>query len=465
METMLAQTSAADTGSSPNNADAFAAQIQHLIEVAGDLHASKVAGDYERFQETCDAVGLTGPIGLLNQPAVEFYWHRMDGIRSSGGIKEAKTNTHIAAALGIGLNNKDTPRNRLLYHLFECVAPDLFRAEITDGPHVGGKQGKKLNGSRRVLMFDQRHEEADTWHMSMVSFFKGKTPADIVDQRVFQKSEPLRRALDDVTGLKLGELLFRLQMILPDARTAPLIGEVLKRGMAGEEVILTGAFCPDYGYEPTGNPALPWRYTFDTLGEGVGLVAQQFARVIPPLSRFLTGLGVRHKIVLGIGDFEADSQKILDRVGLNYEQFVTRCKRSLEAFGVLMGPDLPVTLELSDADRCKGRLRPYAREATAAMVNGNFGCMPEVFDDPDELVDQIVRDNGTFYKRWYRPDITDAEIREIVLAQGGEYAALSRIDREDFGSNVIIISGDRPMMHAFDNYHDVMPVLCVKRAY
>ncbi len=443
---------------------AFAEQIQNVIATAGHLHACKVGGDFSAFEEACRTAGLVGPIGTKKEEAAKFYWERMTGDKTFTSLMSVKTNGELACALGILLKNDDTAKNRLLYHLFEAHVGNLFRVDIVDGPYVGGKAGRSLN-QRRVQMFHVQGERSDPWGIKLCTLFQGKTPADILDQRVAEKSGPLCEALGPDIGLKLGSLLYRLHMILPDAMVSPLLGEILKRGLAGEEVILTGAFCPDYAYEKTGNPNLPYRYTFEGVGNGVGLVARQFARVIPPLSKFLGEMGVKHRVILGIGDFEADSAETLARVKLTYDEFVAQCQGSLKAFKAMIGEETPVTLELCDADRCKGRLRPYAGEATSRMLQGDFGRMGEVSGDPETVVQRIIRDNGDFYRRWYSPDMSDTEIRRIVLTQGGEYAALSRIYAEDLGKNVIVISGDRPEMHKFDDFFDVVPTLCVKRAY
>lgn len=457
----------------PKVQDGFVVQISNLVTTAHRMHGFKVADDFPAFEEACSAVGIVGDIQGV--PAARFYWERMTGRKTDRHLHEVRDNGQLSDALGIQLNGQDTAKNRFLYHLFEVVFPGLFRVEIVDGKHRGGRASKKYRegnqwvspeGVRRVRMYDRRPRYEGAWHIHLFSLFQGNHPANFVASHVRQKSGPLVAALGQENGLALGQLLYDLQMILPDHFTATLLRGVLEKGMSGEEVVIAGAFCPDYAYEETEDPNLPYRYTFDGLGAGVGLVAQQFARVIPPLSRFLTGMGVRHRIVLGIGDFEADSSLILAQVGCDHDEFVRRCKQSLKAFEALPGVSgLPLTLELSGVDRCKGRLRPYAQEATECMLQGNFGRMVEVFRGPEQVVDQIVRDNGTFYQRWFS-GISDADIRRKVLEQGGEYAALSRIYAEDFGADrTIVISGDRPMMHAFDNVHAVLPTLCVKRAY
>lgn len=441
----------------------FQQQISDTIALLVALHEARMREDYSAFEELCMTAGLTGEIGTPPVPASLFYFQRLDTRKSMKPLEDAKSNTDAAESLGVLLHNNDTPRNRLLYHAFQAQVGQLFHADIIDGPHLGGEKSKKRTDVRRVTMMDVRRHTS--WHVPVYRYFQGVKPSDIIDQRIKEKSLPLRNALGEEMGRTLGELLYALKMILPDERTAVLTAAAIRRATEEHPLVLAGAFCPDYAYEETGDPNLPYRYTFDGLQTGIGLVAQQFARVIPSLSAFLSTYEIPHRVVLGIGDFEADSHAVLQRVGCDYAEFVRRCSASLEAFRSAVGEGLPLELELCDTDRCRGRLRPYAKEAMERMLQGDFGRMREMYPDPEDIVRDIIKDNGTFYKRWFGPGTTDEQVREIVLAQGGEYAALARIYREDFGENVVVISGDRPMMHAFDDHHVVVPTLCVKRAY
>lgn len=442
----------------------FGEQVDDVIAIALNLAHLRANDDYDAFQEACVTAGLDQTIDGRQEP--RLYWDLMMSPKPSvtTTVGNARTPTQLALALGIQLSNDRVARCTLLYRLIEQKFPDLFRMLLVPGPHVGGKQARHTADRRKLLLHQGPSQQS--WNANLCRIFQGHHPSDFVDCQLAEKCKPLQQAMGRDAGLKLGKLLFELKMILPNAQISQLLNGVLQRGKAGRTVTLVGAFCPDYAYERTDDPNLPYRYTFDGLGTDVGLVALQFVRVIPPLSRLLTEMGVSHRIVLGIGDFEADSADVLRRVGCDYGEFVSRCSKSLDAFRAQIGPDLPVTLELCDADRCKGRLRPYGNEATARMLRGDFGRMGELYPDPNRVVDRIVKDNGAFYKRWYSPDMTDDQIRAIVLNQGGEYAALARIYAEDFGhDDVIVISGDRPMMHAFDAVYAVQPVLCVKRAY
>jgi hypothetical protein len=336
---------------------------------------------------------------------------------------------------------------------------------LTHRPHATAKESRGL--PPRVTLYRPANGRPKTsWQSHLFLLYQGVNVNDIIHRHIRERSAHLYELMGD-DGHRLGQLLHDLRMLIPDEAMGRLLHGVLQRGKTGETIRILGAFCPDYSYEATGDPGLPYRYTFDGLGEDVGLVAQQFARVTRPLSQFLTSLGVQHELIYGIGDFEADDPDILRRVGCDYAEFVRRCTCSLEAFRQRMGDDLPLKLELCDAHRCKGRLRPYAARATERMMGGDFGRIGELFPNPEKVVKTIIKENGSFYKKWFqKPDMSDDEVRAIVLKQGGEYSALADIYTEDCGAdNVIVLSGDRPLMHTFDCLNQKVPILCVKRAY
>lgn len=300
--------------------------------------------------------------------------------------------------------------------------------------------------------------------MAVYRFLQGQQPAQFT-AAFLQAAGPLCQYLGQGKGMELAELLVNRKMLLPPAKIVELLARVLHQGQAGERITMVGAFCPDYAYQETGNPQIPYRYTFDGVGEKVGLVAQQFVRIVPSISQFLRTLGIDHRIVLGIGDFEADSESVLQRVGLNRTEFIRRCQSSLDAFRAMVPADLPLTLELFGEERGQGRFRQYANEATATMLTGDFGRMTELYDDLAAIIARIPAQYRTFYERWYDHPMSDQEVNQIVFSQGGEYAALARIYQEDFGSNIIMLAGDRPEMHRFNVFYALMPTLCAKRAY
>jgi len=370
------------------------------------------------------------------------------------------------------------PRNWLLYRVLSLVIPDIFQCVLTGRVHMGGKDGKKQSlagqigkpqcppDSLRILFprfpTDANSDRGDP--LSIWRFLQGAAATQF-SQAVVRAAHNLQTELGDDLGLRLANLLVEQKMLIPPAGMSALVARVLRAGMAGQKVIVGGAFCPDYAYVKTGNPDQPYKYTFDSVGRGIGLVAQQFARIVPEVSAFLSGLSIDHEIILGIGDFEAHSQSILDSVGVTKGEFFDCCRASLAAFRDAVPAHIPMTLEMCWEDRGRDRLQEYSEAATARMMVGDFGCMPDVFSDWAEIVDQIPGQNRSFYEDWYKKEMSDEEVMRKILTQAGEYAALAQISLEDFGENVLMLAGDRPEMNKFNCFPAPLATLCAKRAY
>lgn len=450
-------------------ATGFACEAEMLVNIAARL------GNYCRDGARPEFVRTLMAMGVSEEKAAS-YWEGVDrsecgSITGVDDLADVRDNTQLASRLGVLLDSGKFPRNELVYCLLQRQFPDFFEVQVTGTRHMGGKESRGNPPGRRLVTFPKQpsrevacngHRRIET--MSAYKVYQGIQPSQF-SERVLLAADPLRLALGEELGLQIANLLIGCKMEIPSYRMSDACATVLNAGMRGETITLAGAFCPDYAYEETGNPQLPFRYTFDGLGEGVGLVARQFARITPQLSGFLSDMGIPHRIVLSIADFEADSDDILAQVGVGRDEFIRRCRRSLDAFRQSVPSDLPLDLELFGTERDKGRMRGYADHAIAEMRVGRFGMMPALHRDLSTVLSRIPDQYRTFYERWYGRSMVDLEVNNIVHGQGGEYAAVARIYHEDFGDNLILLAGDRPEMNKFNSFYTTVPTLCAKRAY
>ncbi|MEK7500299.1 MAG: hypothetical protein AAB649_06915 [Patescibacteria group bacterium] len=456
-----------------NNGSGFAQEVQVFFRTAQDLGRLRHENDRSQFEQTLVASGMDATeagqyfdlVACNRSPSFQpMDFAEVDGVKS---------NSILARRLGIDLNNGEgePPKNWLLYRLFQCFFPNIFNANYSGKKHLVAKDTKGgKNPQHRAIRFfalpvesaGERNREGNV--MPIYRVVQGKEPSKF-QAEVIRTSASFRSAFEGDLGMRFAELLYRLQMVIPSATIAHALARVIQAGRDGKEVTFAGAFCPDYAYEETGNVQVPFRYTFDGLGTGVGLVAQQFARIIPELSRFCKELGISHRFIIGMGDFEADAESVLQRVGVDRMEFVRRCQCSLDAFQELMPVDVPIELELFDAKRGKGNFRMIAADCTQRMMQGDFGMMESLHPDLHEVIARIPDQYRTFYERWYGVQMDDDAVRRIIYSQGGEYAAVGRIYYDDFGENSIFLAGDRPEMNRFNAFWAPLPVLCAKRAY
>lgn len=284
---------------------------------------------------------------------------------------------------------------------------------------------------------------------------------------ILRKARQLQELLGPEIGRDLAKMLLAAGFIFPPKKEVDQLCGAIQKGLSKKEVILTGAFCPDYSFVETGDPMIPYKYTFEGVANGVGLVAQQFVRVLPFVVKFMEKWQIRFRVKLSIGDFEANSPEILRRVGLDREGFILKCMNSLQSFREAL-PSIPMELCLFEKEWANGRWNRYVKDAYRRMSSDDFGDIKKhTGKEPfGEVVKFIARSSRNFYHNWYNREMGEPELIDIVLHQGAEYAAMGRILAEDFGQQPIIqIAGDRPKMQAFNSMYSNHPTLCTRRTY
>jgi|GEM_PF-2057724 hypothetical protein len=349
------------------------------------------------------------------------------------------------------------PHNLLAWYLKRHIfGEDTFDFELVGD----GKESNKILFPQLIKSPDGHHLPFGLAALDVIEV--GELPAHVV-----KKAQVLIDKLDSRMGIDLTKTLLEARFIFPPSKVLEQLVETIKRGLKGEVIVFTGAFCPDYSYEETGRKDIPYRYTFDNVGVGVGLVAQQFQRVLPFLTDFMSRWGINYRIQLGIGDFEARSEEILRRVGVDEKEFIQRCKKSLEAFDQAL-PEIEMDLRLFDEGWANGRFSRYIKEATVRLSQADFGQIKtNTGKDPRHEIRFIAKDGQDFYRRWFGDsEMSLKEIEKKVTEQLAEYVAVGKVFKEDFENlPFIAIAGDRPKMQIGGNFESNHPILCCKRVY
>lgn len=279
-----------------------------------------------------------------------------------------------------------------------------------------------------------------------------------------RKAVIIKDILGDKIGNDLVDTLIKSKIIFSPKAQLRILCEAIKKGIEGEEVVLTGIICPDYSYVETGEENIPFRYTFESVSDGVGLVAKQVARITPALVDFLNRYGVKTKVLLFIADFESNSTAILEKMEVDKETFVARCAKSLVAFKQKLNGTENVTLKLFEKEWCSDKLDGYAEEAYQLMQKGNFLSVKKFSGKkPAEAIKMFSKGGEEFYKNWYGEEVN---VRNLVLRQASEYAAVGRIFSEKLAGKVFIqVAGDRAQMNYFTAMYSSHPVMCAEKSY
>lgn len=257
------------------------------------------------------------------------------------------------------------------------------------------------------------------------------------------------------------DLLRSTHAVLKQGETLHDMTPLLLKGLQGARLTAVCPVCPDYEHEPTGDPDQPYRYTFEGLGDGIGLVAARLLKDLPRFHRFFQRHNIDVQFVIAQGDFEALSPETLQQVQLSKEDFRKRLEGSAKAI-----QDAAAGLPVDSAffmDLCGGE---------DAWVGRHQRAREEL---EASLVDQVVPVNGIdwhdilearrpLYERWVGPRACAGEYLPFLLSQGAEYAVMGELARA-LSPDSFLLCCDHHAMAPFFRSSGHVPVIYLKRTY
>ena len=253
-------------------------------------------------------------------------------------------------------------------------------------------------------------------------------------------------------GQEFAELIESLPAIFPDESMIPTIASWLLRGKEIDSGLPFTSFVKGY---TVFTPVCPdWktaivdgveRYTFEGLGEGIGLVAR---RALTGLSKFWEWAKQHNfniRFVVAIGDSEADSEENLQRAGISADEFRLRCRKSQEAFRKACPVGMPIETPLF-SEIGNGL---WGKAVFAAREGLKGGKIPGL---TGSQVSALIRARLSLYRRWYGEDLTEDGAYEVLLRQAPDYIAIRDLVRP-YG-NTLVLGADAAVMASLINAHD-----------
>lgn len=222
--------------------------------------------------------------------------------------------------------------------------------------------------------------------------------------------------------------------------------EWLSVALQGGAVTLVSAVCPDYATEEDTNGNR--RYTFQGVDSGIGLVTRRFLDTLPELVRFFHDYKMKVKIRIALGDFEAFSAAILEKVQLTEEGFLERLRGSQKAIQEEVqriiqekSPQGTVTSEVGlFTDFYGGRecFEKACQRFKELFDKGQYG--DSGLDE--EKVKKILDARKPLYERWYGEK---EDYFSRLKKQAAEYAAMGELIKNN-EENHLIVQADHDAM-------------------
>lgn len=215
----------------------------------------------------------------------------------------------------------------------------------------------------------------------------------------------------------------------------------LQRAVTGYSVTIFSPVCPDYAHENG-------RYTFDSLGDGVGLVASRILEVLPQYRAFFQKYSINARFVVAISDHEANESNC-SRVGVSKDEFLSRIRSSQRVFKLSCPPDMPIECLLFSEVGAEGEWnRILSRSIIRTSRKSCFdltGVLQFSFQDWNDIL--LVRKR--LYKRWHGAAV-NAE--KVLRSQAAEYMALGTLVEQVYTrsrSKALILAADSQSMSPF----------------
>lgn len=259
----------------------------------------------------------------------------------------------------------------------------------------------------------------------------------------------------------LEHFLQKTNAIYPDENMLAKIFQWIERAKQSGTATVFMHTCPDYEVEPTGNINCPYKYTFKSLGDDIGQIAQRLLTALPDLRTFFKEAGIKVNIVASIADYEAYSQATLDRVHETKTHFLQKIRKSLDKFTEASKHLDVKTLfftELSDGDE-KSWLQEIKKLETC-FRNGDFGQATI----NKKIFNQIATKRKSLYSRWYGEQNNFNDYLNIAISQAAEYAITGKYINQNF-ENCLILGADSEFFGPLYNVFRETAYIYLKKKY
>jgi hypothetical protein len=336
----------------------------------------------------------------------------------------------------------DQPRNLPFYHILRDMVPgflwtvaetgydrDRFEVRFTS-PYV-----EKVRPSLVSLLLELAGGGTDS-------------RLHVVYSCIYRLSPEIAKQLERLLSLEI--------LVRPDEDTLDCVVTWIERGLSGEPLTVISPICPDYKAHNVGGNV--YRYTFDGVGDGIGVVGKRLIMTLPKVQKIFSELGLNVRYMVALGDFEGFSAETRDRVGLDEAELRKRFRRSQEQFQAAFPGPVETPL-FTDFVGGKEGWNPIYGAIHDGFRRGEYGLTGLCESD----LKTIAQARRGLYKSWYRTD-DDNDFLDILTAQGAEYSTMGEIISDKF-QNPLVLGADHSRMAPFFGYAERLPVLYMKQNY
>ena len=213
--------------------------------------------------------------------------------------------------------------------------------------------------------------------------------------------------------------------------------------------------CPDYEHVYIGLGL--YKYTFNSLNEGLGLIGKRLVRIIKGIHKVLNDNKISFDHHAYYGDFEAYSEDICKRVKCSEKDFIRKLIRSKKKLKKTLNEVDKVDLLVKSLSTKK--LWTISCDKNEKFIK-NLINTDKYFK---KTAYEILFSRMELYKSWY-PDLDEKQYLNLLIKQGAEYTTMGEIFSKKI-NNPIVFGLDHPKMGIFYSLKSNITVLYGKPKY
>ncbi len=233
---------------------------------------------------------------------------------------------------------------------------------------------------------------------------------------------------------------------------------VLSEAKDGYTVTFISPICPDYSYRVVKKDGkTSHEYTFEYIGDGVGLVASHALFVQESVSNLCRKYGINAKFLLISGDFEAYNESNLEGLEVSEQEFLDAIDRSVRALEEISSYDCVSTTFADfvkmDREEFKKYWKASVEEYETILLRDEYSVQ----------INGILNSRLDLYKRWLG-EKTRSDYLSALRSQGAEYAMMGNMFKEEF-DNPFVLGVDHHVMKYFYTVVGLKNVIYARRRY
>tara|TARA_B100001175_G_scaffold313925_1_gene322339 strand:+ start:125 stop:1246 length:1122 start_codon:yes stop_codon:yes gene_type:complete len=222
----------------------------------------------------------------------------------------------------------------------------------------------------------------------------------------------------------------------------------------GELEIIT-PLCPDYEHVSLGMGL--YKYTFNKLNDGLGLIGKRLGKIIINFHNILSKHNIKFKHYLYYGDFEAYSDAIQKRLNISEDEFIKKLKKSSNKMKKKINNTAKVDLLVTKLSKKNIWLNKCKDNKKKIEKKYNKDVRFKI------LINEITASRSELYSSWF-PGKREKDYANLVMQQGAEYTSMGDIFKKKF-KNPLVLGLDHPKMADFYSLNVDIPVIYGKPKY